>query len=193
MPSLASPSPSTGPLIPRLVNALLLRRPFYDAVAADPHATGPAAAVVCLAAIAYEAGNLYELSQGYRAWGLVLVLLVVSGLLRWLLYTAILYPIARLVCATAIEFKRLLRCLGFAEAPTILSIAGIALDERFLPWLQFGIGAWLLAATIVAVRSATRATTVRALIIGGLGFVTYLLLGIALDALAHVPMAPPAA
>lgn len=185
-------SPSTGPLLPRLVNAILLRRAFYDEVAADPHAIGPAGAIVCLAAIARESVNLYELSQGFQAWGLLLVLIVVFALLRWLLYAAIVFPIARAIGGQALGFTRLLRCLGFAEAPTVLSVVGFALDERFLPWVQLAVGAWLLAATIVAVRSATRATTGRAVAIGALGFAAYLLLGFALDIVARLPDAPPA-
>lgn len=191
MPLRSPLSPSTGPLLPRFVNAILLRREFYDAVAADPHATGPAGAIVCLAAIARESVSLYELSQGFTAWGLLLALIVVFAVVRWLLYAAIMYPLARAIGGQALDFKRLLRCLGFAEAPTVLSALGFALDGRFLPWVQLGIGAWLLAATIVAVRSATRATTARAVAIGALGFAAYLLLGFALDVAAHLPDAPP--
>ena len=79
-------NPSTGPLLPRLVNAILLRREFYDAVAADPRATGPAGAIVCIAAIARESVGLYQLSQDFKGWGLVLLLIVVFAMLRWLLY-----------------------------------------------------------------------------------------------------------
>ena len=70
------------------------------------------------------------------------------------------------IAGAAVEYKRLLRCLGFAETPAMLSMVGFAVDEPLLPWVQFGVGAWLLAATIVAVRSAARVSTGRAVAIG---------------------------
>ena len=192
MGSTPPPSPSSGPLLPRLLNALLLRRAFYDAVAVDARATGPAGAIVCLAALARESATLYELSQAFRAWGLLLLLVVVFALLRWLIYSAIVYPFARFIGTSTLAFKPLLRCLGFAEAPVVLSMFGFVLDERFLPWVHAAIGAWLLAATIVAVRAATGTTTARATVIGVLGFAAYLLLGFALDVAAQLPSGAPA-
>jgi hypothetical protein len=184
-------NPSRGPLVPRLLNALLLRRAFYDAVAADPQATGPAGAMVCIAAIARESVSLYQLSQGFRAWGVILVVVVVFAVIRWIVYASIMFPIARLLGAPAIEYRRLLRCLGFAETPAILSVLGFAAGEPFIGWVQFAVGAWLLAATIVAVRSAARVTTARAAVIGTAGFVSYLALGLLLDVVTRFPSSSP--
>jgi hypothetical protein len=188
--------PSTGPLLPRLGQAILLRREFYDAVAADPRATGPAGAIVCIAALARESIGLYQLSQDVKAWGLVLLLVVVFAIFRWLLYTAVMYPVARGLSGLPVPFKRLLRCLGFAETPAVLSLAGFLVPDQFHPWVQFGVGAWLLLATIVAVRSAAGASMQRAAVIGVLGFVAYLAIGLALDAATRsAPLesgAPPA-
>jgi len=183
-------TPSGGPLLPRLVNAVLLRRQFYDAVASDSHATGPAGAIVCIAAIARESIGLYEVSQTFKAWGLLLLVVVVFALLRWLVYATIMYPVARAIAGVPVTYSRLLRCLGFAETPAVLSLVGFLVDERFFPWVQFGVGAWLLAATIVAVRAATQVSTPRAAIIGVLGFAAYLGLGTAVDTVTS-PSAPP--
>jgi hypothetical protein len=186
-------SPSSGPLVPRLINALLLRRAFYDAVAADSHATGPAGAMVCIAAIARESVGLYQLSQSSKAWGFILVLIVVFAVVRWLVYASIMYPIARLLGAPGTEYRRLLRCLGFAETPALVSVLGFAAGEPFAAWVQFAVGAWLLAATIVAVRSAVRVSTARAAVIGTLGFAAYLGLGLLLDLATRLPASAPAA
>jgi len=182
-------SPSSGPLVPRLVNALLLRRSFYDDVAADPHATGPACAVFCIAAIARESASLYQLSQESKAWGAILALIVVFAVVRWLVYASVMYLIARLLDAPT-EYRRLLRCLGFAETPAVLAVLGFV-DERLYQWVQFGVGAWLLAATIVAVRSAARVGTGRAVVIGATGFAAYLGLGLALDLATRFPAPAP--
>lgn len=184
--------PSSGPLLPRLISAVLLRRAFYDAVAADRRATGPAGAIVCLAAIARESVSLYQLSQGFTTWGFVLVLIVLFALARWLVYASIMFPIARALGGPAVPYTRLLRCLGFAETPAVLSLIGLLGDEQLLPWIQFGVGVWLLAATIVAVRSATGTSTGRAAVIGSLGFAAYLGLGVALDVATRVPEPTPA-
>ena len=174
-------NPSTGALLPRLAQAIMLRREFYDAVAADPRATGPAGAIVCIAALARESIGLYQLSQDVKAWGLILLLVVVFALFRWLLYAAVMYPVARGLSELPVPFKRLLRCLGFAETPAVLSLAGFLVPGQFHPWVQFVVGTWLLLATIVAVRSATGASTQRAAVIGVLGFFAYLAIGLALD------------
>ena len=186
-------TPSGGPLLPRLLNALFLRRSFYDAVAADRRATGPAGAVVCLAAVARESVALYQLSQASQGWGLILALIVVFAIVRWLLYAAVMYPIARALSRQPVEFKRLLRCLGFAETPAVLSLLGFLVDDSLFPYVQFGVGVWLLLATIVAVRSATGERTGRAILIGVLGFAAYLAIGLASDIALHRPEAGPAA
>jgi hypothetical protein len=190
VPSRSAINPSTGPLFPRLLNAILLRREFYEAVAATPGATGPAGAIVCLAALARESVGLYELSQGFKAWGLVLVIIVVFAMLRWLLYASVMYPIARLVSGQPVGYARLLRCLGFAETPAVLSLAAFLFDDRFYPVVQFAVGAWLLLATVVAVRAATRVSTARAAVIGVVGFAAYLGLGLAVEFATGTPPQP---
>jgi hypothetical protein len=185
--------PSRGPLLPRLANALLLRKAFYDAVAADPRATGPAGAVVCLAAIARESVGIYEISKEYKAWGLLLVIVAVFAVVRWVAYAAVLYPIARWLSGRRFGYVRLLRCLGFAETPAVMTIVAVALPERFTPHVSFVVGAWLLLATIVAVRAATEVSPARAVAIGVLGFATYLALGAAIDyATSSIPPPPGA-
>lgn len=182
--SAAEPRPfdaSSGPLLPRLLHAILLRPGFYQAVAADPRATGPAGALVCMAAVARESVGLYEVSQVYHAWGLLLLLIVLFALVRWVVYAAVIYPIARVLAGSGLGYTRLLRCLGFAEAPAILLALGPMLGDDLQPWLTFAVGAWLLAATIVAVGAATGAARSRAVVIGVLGFAAYLALGMAVE------------
>ncbi len=165
--------PTRGPLLPRLVHALLLRREFYEAVAAAPKATGPAGAIVCLVAMVRESVRIYELSQEYKAWGLFLLMVAVFAVMS----------------GKQFGYTRLLRCLGFAETPAVMTVIGFLLDERFWPWVRLAVGAWLLLATIVAVRAATEVTLARAVVIGVLGFAAYQALGMAMD--FATSMAPP--
>ena len=69
----------------RLVDALLLRRALYDGVAGESTATGQAAAVVCLSALAQRTVLIDE----FGAWALPLVM--IFGVVRWCLFTAIAY------------------------------------------------------------------------------------------------------
>ena len=117
----------------------------------------------------------------------MLVLIVVFAVLRWLVYATIMYPIARIISGEPVGYARLLRCLGFAETPAVLSLVAFLVDDQFFPWVQFGVGAWLLLATVVAVRAATRVSTPRAAVIGVAGFAAYLGLGLAVDFAARMP------
>lgn len=164
-------NPSTGPLVPRIINAILLRREFYDAVAADPRATAPAGAVVCLAALARESVGLWSVSQVHAAWGLAAVAVVIVALAGWLLYGGASYAAARLFAPAPVEFKRLLRCLGFAETVTMLRLVAFLVDERFFLALHLVLLAWSCAAVFVAVRAATRAAPARLLAIALPSFV----------------------
>jgi hypothetical protein len=158
-------TPSAGPLVPRIINALLLRREFYGAVAADPHATGPAAGVVCLVALAREAVSLTSIAQVHPAWGLAVLSVVVIALVGWLLYGAFAYAVAWLLAPGPVELRRVLRCLGFAETVTVLRLIAFLVDPSFYPALHVALLAWAFAAVFVALRAATPAPTARLLLI----------------------------
>jgi hypothetical protein len=163
-----------GPLFANLLRALFLQRDFFERVAADPVAARPAIAVVCLSSLAYG-GTLMPVSPAVEAlahtlgyW--ILPLLMALGLVRWVVYTAILWAMGSFVSRTRQPFGRLLRCVGFAQTPAILSLA-VLFDASAAAWLQVVIRLWLLAATIAAVRGALQTGLARATAIGVLGYV----------------------
>ena len=159
MPAAATPttSPTSGPLLARLVNAILLRRAFYEAAAADPAATGPAAAMVGLAALAREIPTLYDISETSAIWGLAAFAIFVIALLGWVAYSAVAYVIARLIAPAPVELKRVLRCLGYAETVTVLRLLARPLDPAYYLPLHVALIAWTLYAVFVAMRAATAA------------------------------------
>ena len=159
--SLSSFSPSAGPLVPRLANAILLRSHFYAAVAADSHATGPAAGVVCLTALARESIGLWSVSEAHPTWGLAAIAIVIVALTGWILYGVVGYALARLLAPGPVELARLLRCLGFAETVTMLRLVAYLVDPRWFPLLHLALLAWGCAAVFVAVRAATPASRPR--------------------------------
>lgn len=163
----------SGPLFANLFRALLLKRDFFAAVAADPYATRPAVAIVCLSALAYG-GTLMPVSPAVEAlaralgyW--ILPLLMAFGIARWGIYTAILWILGIFVLRRRQPFGRTLRCVGFAQAPAFLSLI-VLFDASTAIWLHVIIRVWILAASVVAVRAAFVVGLGRAAAIGVLGY-----------------------
>ncbi len=157
--------PTSGPLVSRLAAALTLRRDFYERAAGDATATGPAGAVVCLVALVRESVVIYEISQVWSAWTLILPILVVLALLAWLLIASTAWLATRPL-HDAPAFRPLLRCLGFAQTPTMM-LAGLASlsDPTLYLVAYFTLMAWVFAANVVAMRAAAQTSTGMAAVI----------------------------
>jgi hypothetical protein len=166
-----STGPTSGPLLSRLFNAILLRRAFYEAAAADPAATGPAAAMAGIAALAREIATLYDISESSAIWGLAAFAIFLIALVGWVVYSAVAYVIARLIAPAPVEFKRVLRCLGYAETVTMLRLLARPLDPTYYLPLHIALIAWTLYAVSVAMRAATAARGPRLWLIVLLSFV----------------------
>lgn len=165
-------SPPFVPFTQRVAAALLLQRSLYDYAATTPTATAQAIAVVCVAGMVQPSTLTRELG----AWGMVFTMLL--SLLRWLAFaTAIVYPTACLITWRRVDYRRLLRCLGFAEAPGLLNLFTYLSSDPLPEWTNVVLWLWLLAAAIVAIRSALTVTTVRAAVIGIIAFLLYLGVG----------------
>jgi len=154
--------PTTGPLAARLGAALTLRRDFYARAATEAAATGPAGAVVCLVTLGRESVVIYELSQVEKLWGVILPVLVVLALVAWIVLGAAGWVVTRLA-ATPPSFPRLLRCLGFAQAPTMmLATLAAAPHQALYLVLYLALMLWAYAAVVVALRAAAETSTGRA-------------------------------
>lgn len=173
------PNALDGPFLYRIFGAIFLRKDLYGAVATDQDAWRSAAALVCLSAIAQHtvrppsAMELWLVEQ-IGTWSLPLFLLIAVA--RWLVYSCVLFAVARLACGSVVSYPRLLRCLGFAEAPALLVLfcLFVETDLDLFHLIQLVISIWLLAATIVAVRAALGVNLQRAIPIGVVGFFAYL-------------------
>ena len=157
--------PTTGPVAARIGAALFLRRDFYERAATETAGTGPAGAIVSLVALARESVVIYEISQVWRAWAVVLPVLVVIALLNWLLIGGAGWLVSRFV-ASPPSFGRLLRCLGFAQTPTMMlaTLASASNQTVYLVAYSVLMG-WIFAANVVAMRAAAATTTGRALLL----------------------------
>ena len=160
----------------RMKGAALLHIDTYEEVEADRTATGQAAGVVALVAVAQAIGGAGEGGFGILSGA-------VSALLGWLLWAGITYLIgAKLLGGTA-TWGELLRTLGFAQSPGVLHVLGI------IPVLggiiRFGVVVWVLIAGIIAIRQALDFSTGKAILTAVLGWLAIALPLVLLAAIAR--------
>jgi hypothetical protein len=163
---------SMASLQDRVIGAMTLQATTFEEVEHDGSATSQAALVVLLAAI----------SNGI-AWlwygGLTgVVENAVWALVSWVLWAGLMWIIGTKVMPgrnTEADLGQLLRTMGFAQAPRLLSFIGII---PIIGWvIVFALFVWTLVATVIAVRQALDYdSTLRALLAVGLAFVCALVL-----------------
>jgi hypothetical protein len=151
----------------RMLGAAKLQVWTYEEVEADTDATGQAAGVVALVAIATAIGMVGGGGRGIIA-GLI------SAFVGWAIWAALTYGIGSLLGGTA-TWGELLRTLGFAQAPGVLYIFGAI---PFIGWLvRLIVAIWILIAAIVAIRQALDFGTGRAIITAIIAWIVIMILG----------------
>lgn len=154
-------------LTERMLGAARLDIATYEDVEHDASATGQAAIVVIIVAIASAIGALgSEDSAPFAA--------LIVALLGWLVWSGITYLIGDKLLGGTATWGELLRTLGFAQAPGVLSVLGI------IPILggvvRFIVGIWILVAGVIAVRQALDFSTGKAVATVLLGWLVMMLL-----------------
>lgn len=149
-------------IVDRMIGAARLDVDTYEEVEADQSATGQAALVVGIVAIASAIGSL-----GDGGMGIVTGLL--SAIVGWLLWAGITYVVGDKLFGGTATWGELLRTLGFAQAPGVLLVLGI------IPLLgglvQAVVGIWMLVAGIIAIRQALDFSTGRAILTAIIGWI----------------------
>ena len=157
--------------VQRMIGAARLNVPTYEEVEHDTSATGQAMAVVVLSSVAQGIGLWNRVPRGLIAGAIgALVLWVIWAVLTYLIGTKVL-PERQ----TEADVSQLLRTLGFASSPGILSFLGIIpiLGSLFL----MVVSIWMLVAMIVAVRQALDYTsTLRAIGVTVIGWIAFIIL-----------------
>jgi hypothetical protein len=150
----------------RMKGAALLHIDTYEEVEADHTATGQAAGVVTLVAIAQAIGGAGEGGFGIFAG-------VMSALLGWLLWAGITYLIGAKLFGGTATWGELLRTIGFAQTPGVLHVLGL------IPVLggiiRFGVAIWVLIAGIIVIRQALDINTGKAILTAVLGWLVIIL------------------
>jgi hypothetical protein len=149
-------------MVDRMIGAARLDVDTYEEVESDYSATGQAAVVVTIVAIASAIG-------GAGAGGVGILGGVLSAVVGWLLWAGIAYLIGDKLFGGTATWGELLRTIGFAQAPGVLLILAII---PVLGWIvQFVVGIWLLVAGIIAIRQALDFSTGKAILTAIVGWI----------------------
>lgn len=156
----------------RMIGAAMLDVATYEDVEHDQTATGQAAGVVVLAAVARAIGALGD-GGGAMLAGLV------GAVIGWLIWSGVTYLIGDRLMGGQATWGEVLRALGFAQAPGLLAVLG------FIPLLgglvELAVAIWVLVAGFIGLRQALDLDNVKTLVTVVLGW-------IAMMAVMLVPM-----
>jgi hypothetical protein len=140
-------------LIGRMIRAARLDLRLYAEVEADETSIGQAASVVLLAAFA---GGINIPNAPF----VILFGMLLAGLAGWVLSTYVIYLLGTKLLSepeTKADFGALLRAVGFANAPGVVTLLGIVPDLRMLVFIVAWV--WVFVATVTAVRHALSYTS----------------------------------
>ena len=148
-------------IVDRMRGAAMFDVPTYEEVEHDTSATGQAAIVVVLAALAAGIGNVFRGGPGILGG-------IVGSLLGWVAWSGITYFVGTRVFKGTATWGELARTLGFAQAPGLLMIAAIV---PLLGWVvRIVVGLWMLGTGIVAIRQALDIDTGKAVMTALVGW-----------------------
>jgi hypothetical protein len=156
----------------RILRVLKLDSQVFEEVEADQQALPQALGIVILASFAT---GIAAISKGIDA---SLIGDMFSALIGWFIWSYIIFFLGTKLlpeAGTEADYGQLLRTIGFASAPGLLTIVGI------IPFL-FGIvvfitSIWMLVATVIAVRQALDYQSIgRAILVAFLGWIVYVLI-----------------
>ena len=158
-------------IVDRMRGAAMFDVPTYEEVEHDTSATGQAAIVVVLAAVAAGIGNAFRGGPGIIGG-------IVASLLGWVAWSGITYFVGTRVFKGTATWGELARTLGFAQAPGVLMVAAIV---PLLGWVvRIAVGLWMLGTGIVAIRQALDIDTGKAVLTALVGWLAMVALSMVL-------------
>lgn len=147
--------------VARMIAAAMLDVSLYNEVEPDTSATGQAAGVVAIVAVALAIGTIGSANSNVIA-------AVISAILSWLIWAAVTYVIGGKFLGGTATWGELLRTLGFAQSPGVFYVvSGIFLLG---PLIHAIVAVWILIAGIVAIREALDFSTGKAVLTAVIGW-----------------------
>jgi hypothetical protein len=163
-------------LFERMMRAARLDAHLFEEVEADLNATSQAATVVGIVALCSGLGSAITLAMAGQTGTAVLAFIggVVMSFIGWIAWSYITYWIGTSMFKGQATPGELLRTIGFAQTPGVLSILS------FIPILGGIVGlvvfVWMIVAGVIALRQALDITTGQAVITAVVGFIPMFLL-----------------
>jgi hypothetical protein len=173
---------SQSSLINRMIRAARLDPNLYEEVEADQNATNDALLVVVIAAVATGIGaGLSAVMRPSTAGGPgigSIIFSVVWAIIGWVIWSYVTYFIGTRLFSGRATPSELLRTIGFAQSPGVLSVL------TFIPVLggiiSLIVGIWVLIAGVVAVRQALDFDTGKAILTTIIGWLVFIVVPIVL-------------
>jgi hypothetical protein len=163
---MALASTPSASLPDRMLRAARLNVPLYEEVEADTTATTQALTVVVLVALATGIGNAIAGASRGNVVG-ALIGGIVTALIGWAVWSFVTYFVGTRFFGGVATYGELLRTLGFAESPGVLTILS------FIPILggiiSFVAAIWVIVSSFIAIRQAldiSNGKTVGVIIVG---------------------------
>jgi hypothetical protein len=140
-------------IIENTVRAALLDVDFYNRAEGDTSLNTQAAIVVIVAnGLAGIGAAIATESTSARDLGVAVALAIASGVVGWLVWSAVAEFVGTRIFKGTSDFGEMRRVIGFAYAPLAIGI---------VPWLGFIGAAWVLLAAVVAIREGMDFSTKR--------------------------------
>lgn len=152
----------------RMIGAATLNVATYEEVEHDTTATGQAAGVVALVALAGAIGGFNE--GGYGVIGGI-----AWSFIGWFIWSAVTLFIGTKVFNGTADMGEMLRTLGFAQSVGVLKVVAFV---PLLGWIAgIVVGIWMLVCGVVAVRQALDFDTGKAIGTVILGWLVMVIVG----------------
>ena len=141
------------------MRVMLLDVDFFRDAATDKSLNVQAALVVIVASGMAGVGSAVAADVPV---GASILVGIIAGVIGWLLWSGVSFAIGTKVFGGDSEFTEMLRVIGFAFAPLAFGV---------VPYLGFPAAAWMLVASVIAVREGLGIPTPKALITMAAGWV----------------------
>jgi len=157
-------------MINRIIRTIKLDRSLFSEVAHNESLLGESLIIVLLVAVVSGIGTMLNANQPIFA---LVTEVINSVLFGWLLWSVVAYFVGTTFFGGASSINEMLRTIGYANAPKLLSLFS------FIPcigWLFALLGGILsFIAGIIAIRESMKFDTDKAVITAIIGFILYVM------------------
>ncbi len=157
-------------MIRNVTRVVLLDVDFFKEAARDKSLNVQAAVIVVVASGMAGVGS--AIAENVPVVASILVG-IIAGIIGWLVWSGVSFALGTRVFGGDSTYAEMLRVIGFAFAPLAIGI---------VPYLGFPAAAWMLLASVIAVREGLDIPTPRALVTMAAGWVLWLGTTLAINA-----------